>query len=96
MIWRRRTKHCKRKYREQKYDQDADHEGGREGTQIRRNEVGNIIRVTDDRLSNLEQNYGKLFTDVAATKNSMNKAHMQLDTFSNEIEKLTRDDSSQD
>jgi len=67
----------------------------RKSEDVAKSQVGNIIRVTDDRLSTLEQDYGKLFTDVVTTKNSMNKACMQLDTFTNEIEELKRDYSSQ-
>ncbi|XP_065885202.1 TNF receptor-associated factor 2-like [Dysidea avara] len=63
--------------------------------EVPKSQVGKIIRITDDRLSLLEQNYGKLFTDVATTKNSTSKACMQVDVFTNEIEKMKRDYSSQ-
>ena len=63
--------------------------------EVAKSQVGEIIRITDDRLSLLEQNYGKLFTDVATAKNSTSKACMQVDAFTNEIEKMKRDYSSQ-
>ncbi|XP_065899573.1 TNF receptor-associated factor 2-like isoform X2 [Dysidea avara] len=64
--------------------------------EVAKSQVGNIVRVTDDRLSTLEQNYSKLFSDVAITKNSMSKACMQVDVFTNEIEKVKRDYSLQE
>ena len=67
----------------------------RESEDVAKSQVGNIIRVTDDRLSTLEQNYGKLFTDVVTTKDSMSRACMQVDIFTNEIEKMKREYSSQ-
>jgi len=56
-----------------------------------RSQVGNIVRVTDDRLSTLEQNYGKMFTEVATAKSSTSKTCMQVDAFTAEIEKIKRD-----
>ncbi|MBC6401979.1 MAG: hypothetical protein GDA37_13425 [Ekhidna sp.] len=70
-------------------------EEGHESEEMIKSQVGNIIHVTDDRLSTLEQNYGKLFTDVVTTKNSMSKACMQVDIFTDEIEKMKRNYSSQ-
>ena len=66
-------------------------ENERKSENVAKSQVGNIVHVTDDRLSSLEQNYGKLFTDVATVKNSMSKTCMQVDAFTAEIEKIKRD-----
>ena len=55
--------------------------------EVVKSQVGNIVRVTDDRLSTLEQNYGKLFTDVAYTKNSISK----IETLHGEMAKIKQD-----
>ncbi|XP_065899609.1 TNF receptor-associated factor 2-like isoform X1 [Dysidea avara] len=55
--------------------------------EVAKSQVGNIVRVTDDRLSTLEQNYEKLFTDVAKTKNSIS----QIEMLNGEMAKIKRD-----
>ncbi|XP_065899560.1 TNF receptor-associated factor 3-like isoform X2 [Dysidea avara] len=63
--------------------------------EVGKSQVGNIVRVTDDRLSTLEKNYGKIFTDVTTTKNSLNQNCAQLVELNCDIEKIKRDYSSQ-
>ena len=63
--------------------------------EVTKAQVGKVVCVTDDRLSNLEQNYGKLFTDVATAKNSMTQSCAQIEVISGEIEKIKRDYSMQ-
>ena len=55
--------------------------------EVAKSQVGNIVRVTDDRLSTLEQNYEKLFTDVVNTKNSIS----QIEMLNGEMAKIKRD-----
>ena len=52
------------------------------------------LRVTDDRLSTLEQNHGKLFSEVITFKKSMAQSSAQIEVFSGEIEKMKQDYSS--
>ncbi|XP_065899584.1 TNF receptor-associated factor 3-like [Dysidea avara] len=52
------------------------------------------LRVTDDRLSTLEQNYGKLFSEIITFKNSMAQSSAQIEVFNGEIEKMKQDFSS--
>ena len=62
-------------------------ENERKSENVAKSQVGNIVHVTDDRLSSLEQNYGKLFTDVAYTKNSISK----IETLHGEMAKIKLD-----
>ena len=68
-------------------------ENERKSEKVASSQVGSILRVTDDRLSTLEQNFAKLFTDVATAKKSVSKTCMQVDAFATEIKKIKRDDS---
>ena len=63
--------------------------------EMAKSQVGNIVRVTDDRISTLEQNYGKLFSEVISTKNSMTQSCAQIEVFNGEIEKIKQGYSSQ-
>ena len=58
--------------------------------EVTKSQVGNIVCVTDDRLSTLEQNYGKLFTDVATAKNSMSKTCTHNEAFLWRIPEMKR------
>ncbi|XP_065899595.1 TNF receptor-associated factor 2-like isoform X2 [Dysidea avara] len=62
--------------------------------EVAKSQVGNIVRVTDDRLSNLEQNYGKLFSETISIKNSVTQSCAQIEVFNGEMEKIKQNYSS--
>ena len=59
-----------------------------------KSQVGNIVCVTDDRLSTLEQNYGKLISEIITFKSSMTQSCAQIEAFNGEIEQMKQDYSS--
>ena len=54
-------------------------------------QVGSIVHANDDRLSNLEENYGKIQAEIATTKSLINQSCAQVELFSGEIEKIKRE-----
>ena len=56
-----------------------------------KSQVGNIVCVTDDRLSTLEQNYGKLISEIITFKSSMTQSCAQIEAFNGEIEQMKQD-----
>ena len=57
-------------------------------------QVGSIVHANDDRLSNLEKNYGKIQAEIATTKSLINQSCAQVEFFSGEIEKIKREQFS--
>ena len=53
-------------------------------------QVGSIVHSNDDRLSNLEESYGKIQAEITATKSLINQSCAQVELFSGEIEKIKR------
>ena len=51
-------------------------------------QVGSIVHANDDRISNLEENCGKIQAEIATTKGLINQSCAQVEIFSNEIEKI--------
>ena len=54
-------------------------------------QVGSIVHANDDRISNLEENYGKIKAEITATKSLINQSCAQVEVFSSEIEKIKRE-----
>ena len=54
-------------------------------------QVGSIVHTNDDRLSNLEENYGKIQAEITTTKSLINQSCAQVELFSGEIEKIKRE-----
>ena len=54
-------------------------------------QVGSIVHANDDRISNLEENYGKIQAEMTTTKSLINQSCAQVEVFSGEIEKIKRD-----
>ena len=54
-------------------------------------QVGSIVHANDDRITNLEENYGKIQAEMTATKSLMNQSCAQVEVFSGEIEKIKRE-----
>ena len=54
-------------------------------------QVGSIVHANDDRLSNLEENYGKIQAEITTTKSLINQSCAQVELFSGEIEKIKRE-----
>ena len=61
-----------------------------EHSKVAISQVGSIVHANDDRISNLEENYGKIKAEVTTTKNLMNQSCAQVEMFSGEIEKIKR------
>ena len=53
--------------------------------------MGSIVHANDDRLSNLEKNYGKIQAEITTTKSLINQSCAQVELFSGEIEKIKRE-----
>ena len=63
-----------------------------ENNKVAISQVGSIVHANDDnRLSNLEENYGKIQAEITATKFLINQSCAQVELFSNEIEKIKRE-----
>ena len=54
-------------------------------------QVGSIVHADDDRISNLEKNYGKIQAEITTTKSLINQSCAQVEVFSGEIEKIKRE-----
>ena len=54
-------------------------------------QVGSIVHANDDRISNLEENYGKIKAEITTTKSLINQSCAQVEVFSGEIEKIKRE-----
>ena len=54
-------------------------------------QVGSIVHANDDRISNLEENYGKIQAEITTTKSLINQSCAQVEVFSGEIEKIKRE-----
>ena len=54
-------------------------------------QVGSIVHANDDRLSNLEENYGKIKAEITTTKTLINQSCTQVEVFGGEIEKIKRE-----
>ena len=54
-------------------------------------QVGSIIHANGDRLSNLEENYGKIQAEITTTKTLINQSCTQVEVFGSEIEKIKRE-----
>ena len=61
-----------------------------EHSKVAISQVGSIVHANDDRISNLEQNYGKIKAEVTTTKSLINQSCAQVEMFSGEIEKIKR------
>ena len=54
-------------------------------------QVGSIVHTNDNRISNLEENYGKIKAEITTTKSLINQSCAQVEVFSGEIEKIKRE-----
>ena len=54
-------------------------------------QVGSIGHANDDRLSNLEENYGKIKAEITTTRTLINQSCTQVEVFGGEIEKIKRE-----
>ena len=54
-------------------------------------QVGNIVHTNDDRLSNLEENYGKIKAEITTTKSLIDQSCAQVEVFGGEIERIKRE-----
>ena len=54
-------------------------------------QVGSIIHANDDRISNLEENYGKIQAEMITTKSLINQSCAQVEVFGGEIEKIKKE-----
>ena len=54
-------------------------------------QVGSIVHANDDRISNLEEMYGKIQAEITTTKSLINQSCAQVEVFSGEIEKIKRE-----
>ena len=54
-------------------------------------QVGSIVHANDDRITNLEENCGKIQAEITATKSLINQSCAQVEVFSGEIEKIKRE-----
>ena len=54
-------------------------------------QVGSIVHASDDRITNLEENYGKIQAEMTTTKSLINQSCAQVEVFSGEIEKIKRE-----
>ena len=61
-----------------------------ENSKVAISQVGSIVHANDDRLSNLEENYGKIQAEITTTKSLINQSCAQVELFSSEIEKIKR------
>ena len=61
-----------------------------EHSKVAISQVGSIVHANDDRISNLEENYGKIKAEVITTKSLINQSCAQVEMFSGEIEKIKR------
>ena len=57
-------------------------------------QVGNIVHINNDRLSHLEENYGKIKAEITTTKTLINQSCAQVEVFGSEIEKIKREQFS--
>ena len=53
-------------------------------------QVGNIVHINNDRLSHLEENYGKIKAEITTAKTLINQSCAQVEVFGGEIEKIKR------
>ena len=61
-----------------------------ENSKVAISQVGSIVHANDDRLSNFEENYGKIQAEITTTKSLINQSCAQVELFSGEIEKIKR------
>ena len=54
-------------------------------------QVGSIVHANDDRLSNLEENYGKIKAEITTTKSLIDQSCAQVEIFGGEIERIKRE-----
>ena len=57
-------------------------------------QVGSIAHANNDRLSHLEEKYGKIKAEITTTKTLINQKCAQVEVFSGEIEKIKREQFS--
>ena len=61
-----------------------------EHSKMATSQVGSIVHANDNRISSLEENYGKIKAEVTTTKTLINQSCAQVEMFSGEIEKIKR------